>query len=326
MIDVENLSKSYGPVHAVRGISFKVEAGEIVGFLGPNGAGKTTTMRMLTGFLPPSDGKVKIAGYDVFEQPMEARAQIGYLPESPPVYPELTVTEYLSFVAELKGVARSSRKARVAAVIEQLNLGDMRRRLIGHLSKGFRQRVGLAQALIHEPKVLILDEPTVGLDPAQIVEIRNLIRGLAKDRTVILSTHILPEVSAICKRVVIISGGRIAGEGSLDSLVARSASRQQLKIALKSDAWAPVESALTAMGATVSRTGGSEPLHEATVIAPPGEDLREKVFRAAVTGNWTLLEMMPHGSSLEDVFMKLTTTEEGVAAPAAEPAAAAVQS
>jgi len=314
MIDVENLSKSYGPVPAVRGITFQVAAGEIVGFLGPNGAGKTTTMRMLTGYLPPSDGRVKIAGFDVFEQPMEARAEIGYLPESPPVYPELTVTEYLSFVAELKGVSRSKKSARIATVIEQLHLGDMRKRLIGHLSKGFRQRVGLAQALIHEPKVLILDEPTVGLDPAQIVEIRNLIRGLAKDRTVILSTHILPEVSAICRRVIIISGGRIAGEGALDTLIAGAGARQQLKIVAKGPTWGAIESALTTAGAKVSRTGGVEPLHEATVVSPSGDDLRETVFRAAVAGGWTLLEMTPQGGSLEDVFMKLTTTEEGVAA------------
>ena len=323
MIEVTNLTKSYGPVQAVQGIRFRVEAGEIVGFLGPNGAGKTTTMRMLTGFLPPSDGTVKVAGFDVFEQPMEARAQIGYLPESPPVYPEMTVLEYLRFVAELKGIPRANRAARVDTVVGQLALGDMRRRLIGKLSKGYRQRVGLAQALIHEPKVLILDEPTVGLDPTQIVEIRNLVRGLSKDRTVILSTHILPEVSAICGRVIIISGGRIAGEGTIDELVARAgaSARQQLRVSVKGGIWAAVEQAMTGTGATVSRTGGADDLHEMKVAAPPGEDLREKVFRAVVAGGWALLEMTPQGGGLEDVFMKLTTREAGVDDGAAAPAA-----
>ena len=315
MIEVTNLSKSYGPVRAVRDISFRVEAGEIVGFLGPNGAGKTTTMRMLTGFLPPTEGAVKIAGYDVLEQAMEARAQIGYLPENPPVYPELTIAEYLAFVAELKGVARSERNARVDRAIEQLHLGEMRHRMIGRLSKGYRQRVGLAQALIHEPKVMILDEPTVGLDPGQIVEIRNLIRGLAKDRTVILSTHILPEVEAICRRVIIISAGRIAAQGTLEQLVAKSSPMHQLRVVVKGGARAAVEAALEKTGATVTRvaeSGAAPDVHEVTLSSPAGADLREAVFRAVVAGGWALLELTAQSGNLEDVFMKLTTREEGV--------------
>ena len=319
MIEVSNLTKSYGPVHAVQGISFNVTAGEIVGFLGPNGAGKTTTMRMLTGFLPPSDGEVKVAGYDVFDQPMEARREIGYLPESPPVYPEMTVAEYLAFVAELKGVPKAHRASRVDTVVGQLTLGDMRKRLIGNLSKGFRQRVGLAQALVHEPKVLILDEPTVGLDPAQIVEIRNLIKGLAAERTVILSTHILPEVSALCRRVIIISGGRIVAEGGLDQLVARSQAKQQIKVSLGGGTAEAAAAALATTGASVTRIASAteSAQHDFTLVAPEGADVREKVFRAAVAANLVLLEMVVTGGSLEDVFMKLTTREEAVEAVAA---------
>ncbi len=318
MIEVENLTKSYGPVPAVQGISFTVGAGEIVGFLGPNGAGKTTTMRMLTGFLPPTDGRVKIAGYDVFEQSMEARREIGYLPENPPVYPDLTVEEYLRFVAELKDVPRAKRAERVERVIEQLSLGGMRRRLIGNLSKGYRQRVGLAQALVHEPKVLVLDEPTVGLDPVQIVEIRNLIKSLVADgkQTVILSTHILPEVAAVCKRVIIISGGKIVAQGDQASLTARAGAATSVRAKLKGDALAfERELGKLAPGAKVTANGES-----VTIVAPEsGADLRESVFRATVASGGVLLEMAAEGGSLEDVFMKLTTKEEGLA-PAQPPA------
>ncbi len=313
MIDVSNLTKSYGPVAAVQGISFRVEAREIVGFLGPNGAGKTTTMRMVTGFLPPTAGSVSIAGFDVFEQSLDARRAIGYLPENPPVYPEMTVQEYLKFVAELKDVLKKNRTAAVDRVVEQLSLGEVRHRLIAHLSKGFRQRVGLAQALVHEPKVLVLDEPTIGLDPVQIVEIRNLIRGLAKDRTVILSTHILPEVSAVCGRVIIISGGRIVAQGAQETLISQGAGSHRLKVVVKGPA-AAVETSLRLAvgGGQVARAGGDDERPAFEIVPPAGEDLREAVFRAVVAGGWSLLELTPTGGSLEEVFMKLTTREEGV--------------
>ena len=214
MIEVENLTKRYGPTLAVSDVSFRVEKGEILGFLGPNGAGKTTTMRVITGYLPASDGKVRVAGYDVHDEPLEAKRRTGYLPETPPVYPDMTVTEYLSFVARIKGVARRDVKKRVDEVSEKCAVSDVRHRQIGKLSKGYRQRVGLAQALIHNPDVLVLDEPTAGLDPKQIIETRELIKGLAGQHTVVLSTHILPEVSKTCQRVVVINAGKIVAVGT----------------------------------------------------------------------------------------------------------------
>jgi len=217
VIEVEKLGKQYGELVAVADVSFKVERGEVVGFLGPNGAGKTTTMRMVTGFLPPSRGRVRVAGFDMQDSPREARRAIGYLPEQPPLYPEMRVDDYVAFVASLKDVPASQRAAKVDHALHACGLDDVRRRVIGRLSKGFRQRVGLAQAIVHDPPVLILDEPTAGLDPLQIVEIRNLIRSLADEggRTIVLSTHILPEVEAICRRVILISRGRIAVDGPL---------------------------------------------------------------------------------------------------------------
>ena len=219
MIHVENLHKRYGPVEAVRDVSFDVAPGEILGFLGPNGAGKTTTLRIITGFLPATSGKVTVGGDDIFENPRAVKQRIGYLPEVPPLYPELTVTEQLTFVARLKGVARRRRKTAVDEAIAKTGLTEVRRRLVANLSKGYRQRVGLAQALVNSPPVLILDEPTVGLDPKQIIEIRQLIQSLAGDHTVILSSHILPEVRASCQRVVIIHQGRVVATDTFDTLV-----------------------------------------------------------------------------------------------------------
>jgi ABC-2 type transport system ATP-binding protein len=220
LIQVEGLSKSYGDLVAVRGVSFSVTRGEVVGFLGPNGAGKTTTMRVLTGFLPPTDGSVRVAGHDMIEEPLPARRAVGYLPESPPLYPEMRVDDYVAFAASIKDVPRAERRSRVERALEACGLKDERRRVIRTLSRGFRQRVGLAQAIVHEPAVLVLDEPTSGLDPKQIVEIRNLSRELADEegRTVILSTHILPEVEAICRRVMLISEGSIRLDGPLDEI------------------------------------------------------------------------------------------------------------
>jgi ABC-2 type transport system ATP-binding protein len=218
MIEAKDLTKTYGELRAVDGVSFKVDPGEILGFLGPNGAGKTTTMRILTGFLPPTSGQVVVAGYDVQEQPMEVKRRIGYLPETPPLYSDLSVLSYLSFVAKIKGIPKAERQGRIDWVLTRCGLSEVRSRLIGNLSKGFRQRVGLAQAIVHKPDVLVLDEPTIGLDPRQIREIRELIRELSKEHTIILSTHILPEVTMICTRAVIINRGRIVLEGKVADL------------------------------------------------------------------------------------------------------------
>jgi ABC-2 type transport system ATP-binding protein len=218
MIEVANLSKRYGEITAVRDVSFAASSGQIVGFLGPNGAGKTTTMRIITGFLPATSGTVRVAGFDVFEQSTEVRRRIGYLPENPPLYNDMTAQAYLRFVARLKGLGRADTGEALERVLETCGLGGVRERLLGHLSKGYRQRVGLAQALIHDPPVLILDEPTIGLDPRQIIEIRDLIRTLGGKRTVVLSTHILPEVSQVCDKVVIISDGRVVVEDQLAAL------------------------------------------------------------------------------------------------------------
>ena len=220
MIEVEHLTKSYGQARAVNDISFKVEKGEILGFLGPNGAGKTTTMRILTVYLPATGGTARVAGYDVFEDSMEVRKRIGYLPETPPLYPDMSVSDYLTFVARIKGVEAGNIPGRVAEAMKMTNLTDRKDWLIKKLSRGFKQRVGIAQAVVHNPDVVILDEPTVGLDPNQIKEVRNLIKGLAGDHTIILSTHILPEVMVTCKRVLIINNGTIAAQGSLAELTA----------------------------------------------------------------------------------------------------------
>jgi ABC-2 type transport system ATP-binding protein len=227
MIEVRNLTKRYGDLVAVDGVSFTAEKGEVLGFLGPNGAGKTTTMRIITGFMPATSGTVKVAGFDIFEQSLEVRKRIGYLPESPPLYNDMTVTAYLEFVGRIKGVPRAELEQAAERVVESCGLVGVTRRVLGHLSKGFRQRVGLAQALIHDPSVLVLDEPTIGLDPRQIIDIRALIREFAADRTVILSTHILPEVTQLCQKVVIINEGRIAVEDKLENLT-RGASLEEV--------------------------------------------------------------------------------------------------
>src|SRR5436190_13463973 len=232
MIEVQHLSKQYGRVTAVNDVSFRVERGEIFGFLGPNGAGKTTTMRILTGFIPATEGKAIVAGFDVFEQPIEAKRRTGYLPETPPLYPDASVREYLTFVAKIKGVPAAERKDRIKAVMQRTRIDDVANRLCAKLSKGYRQRVGLAQAIIHNPDVLILDEPTAGLDPKQIIETRQLIKELAGDHTIILSTHILPEVSQTCQRVVIINKGRVVAVDTPDNLTARLRGSETLYLQL----------------------------------------------------------------------------------------------
>jgi len=243
MIEVRNLTKRYGDLTAIRDVSFTVARGETLGFLGPNGAGKTTTMRILTGFMPASGGTVTVDGFDVFESSFEVRRRIGYLPESPPLYTDMTVEGYLHFVARIKAVPRAEIADATDQVLATCGLGDVRHRLNGHLSKGYRQRVGLAQALIHNPPVLVLDEPTIGLDPRQIIEIRKLIRKLAGDRTVILSTHILPEVSQICEKVVILSAGRIALEERMETLLKQGVSLEDVFLQAISKEEAQVEEA-----------------------------------------------------------------------------------
>ena len=312
MIEVQQLTKQYGDFTAVNNISFKVERGEILGFLGPNGAGKTTTMRVLTGYMPPTEGKAIVAGYDVQEKPLEAKKRTGYLPETPPLYPDMTVREYLTFCSRIKGVASADRKARIGVVMERTRISDMANRQCGKLSKGYRQRVGLAQALLHNPDVLILDEPTAGLDPKQINETRKLIRELAGDHTIVLSTHILPEVSQTCQRVVIINKGRVVAVDSVENLTARAAgtgNAAYVQIDAGGADPTPVLQAVSGVSAVVAsntadRPGGFD------VRSESGRDVRRELAAAIVSRGWGLLELRPVRKSLEDVFINLTTEEE----------------
>ncbi len=310
MIEVQHLTKRYGPVTAVEDISFRVERGEIFGFLGPNGAGKTTTMRILTGYMPATEGKAVVAGFDVFEQPLEAKRRTGYLPETPPLYPDMTVGEYLSFVAKIKGVASAGRKDRIKAVMERTRIADMVNRQCGKLSKGYRQRVGLAQALIHNPDVLILDEPTAGLDPKQINETRQLIKELAGDHTIILSTHILPEVSQTCQRVGIINKGKIVAVDTPDNLTTRLRGNETMYVKVDG-AGASAETALSKVsGVTrVSESDRRDGVVGYEIESEHGHDIRRDLARAVVTSGWGLLELRPMRLSLEEVFLSLTTQD-----------------
>ncbi|HMD98493.1 MAG TPA: ABC transporter ATP-binding protein [Terriglobia bacterium] len=310
MIQVENVTKRYGPTLAVSDLSFEVQRGEILGFLGPNGAGKTTTMRIITGYLPPTEGRVRVAGFDVAEDPLEVKKRIGYLPELPPVYPDMTVTEYLDFVGRIKGVARGDLKKRVDEVSEKTSVTDVRDRQIGKLSKGYRQRVGLAQALIHNPDVLILDEPTAGLDPKQIIETRELIKGLAGLHTVVLSTHILPEVSKTCQRVVVINAGRIAAVGTPDELIHRLQGYETVLVTAEGPR-AEIKGRLEAVTGVnlVEEHEGTETRTTFEVHAEKGHDVRAELARAVVESQWNLLELKTSGLSLEDIFLKLTTQD-----------------
>jgi ABC-2 type transport system ATP-binding protein len=314
MITVDHLTKYYGPRAAVRDVSFEVAKGEILGFLGPNGAGKTTTMRMLTGYLPPSSGTAQVAGYDIVKQSLEVRRHLGYLPESVPLYPEMPVAAYLDFMAQIRGVARGARRARVEYAMEAVNLTHVQERLIGKLSKGYRQRVGLAQALVADPDVLILDEPTIGLDPKQIIETRNLIRGLAGNHTVILSTHILPEVSATCQRVIIINNGEIAAVDTPDNLTRRlrGAETLQLEVRGPQDEVARHLRGLPQV-LEVAVTGGADGRHSYTVACALGSDLREQLAAAVVRQGWGLLELRSVGLSLEEIFLQIITEEDHAA-------------
>jgi ABC-2 type transport system ATP-binding protein len=306
VIEVEGLTKRFVDKDVVDDVSFFVPEGEVLGFLGPNGAGKTTTMRMITGFLTATSGRVRVAGLEVERDPLAVRARIGYLPENVALYPEMRVDEYLRHRAAVEGVPRAELRDRVEAVSERCMVGDVRRQLVGTLSKGYRQRVGLAGALIHRPPVLILDEPTVGLDPRQIVKIRELITELGRDHTVILSTHILPEVEQVCRRVLIIDDGKIVADGTPDQLRSGLAGTAELSVQLEApeaEARAAIE-ALPAAG-NVRSDGNSR----FRVAIEGGADLRRDVFNLAVRRGWVLLELAQTMPSLEDIFLRLTTRD-----------------
>jgi ABC-2 type transport system ATP-binding protein len=309
MIQVEHLTKRYGSKTAIEDVTFSVEKGEVLAFLGPNGAGKTTTMRILTGSLPASSGTARVGGYDCFDQPVEVKRIIGYLPEFPPLYTEMTVMEYLAFVARIKGVPPAQIPAAMDHVLQRLSLGEVRGRLIANLSRGFKQRVGLAQALIHNPPVLVLDEPTSGLDPKQIIEIRQLIKELAGSHTIILSTHILPEATAVARRVVIIHEGRIVAEDSQERLSARLRQSEKVSITIKTPPLEARERLLTLPGVLSVH---QDDLNTFLVEGELGSDLREDLARFIVGNQWGLLELKLVTITLEDVFLRLTQEEQPV--------------
>ncbi|MBT9332089.1 ABC transporter ATP-binding protein [Paracidobacterium acidisoli] len=318
MIRVQNLTKRYARATAVDQISFAVEKGQIVGFLGPNGAGKTTTMRMLTCFLPPSAGTATIAGFDVLEQPFEVKKRIGYLPESPPIYPEMETVEYLRFVGRLKGLSGAMLEERINYVCDRCFVADVKTKLLGKLSKGYRQRVGLAQAIIHNPDVLILDEPTAGLDPKQINETRDLIKSLAGDHTIILSTHILPEVEQTCEQVVIINKGKLVATDSVRNLQERARGAETILIEVAPRASAPDASLTLQIQQRLERIPGvsrvvcREPSGPDMVFeaeSQHGQLIRGDLARAVVESGWDLNELRPASMSLEEIFLQLTGSE-----------------
>jgi ABC-2 type transport system ATP-binding protein len=320
MIKVESLTKRYARTVAVDGISFEVEKGRIVGFLGPNGAGKTTTMRVLTCFMPPTSGTARVAGFDVLEQPLEVKKRIGYLPETPPLYPEMEVVEYLRFVGRLKGIPKSALNRRVDEVSERCAITDVRTRLLGKLSRGYRQRVGLAQAIIHNPDVLILDEPTAGLDPKQINETRRLIKSLAGDHTIILSTHILPEVEQTCEQVIIIDKGKLVATDSVENLTHRLRGSETIAVEVAPRngllETAEVQRRLEQVPG-VSRVIFKETRdnrHRFEVESLEGRSVRGDLARSVVEAGWDLVELHATALSLEQIFLQLTASEDGSAA------------
>ena len=310
MIQASGLTHYYGPYAAIEDVSFHVERGEVLGFLGPNGAGKTTTMRILTGYMPPTRGKVTLDGYDIVEQSLEVRRKVGYLPETVPLYTDMTVNSYLKYMGTLRQMPPKNIKRRISEVIDVCRLGDYRSTLIGKLSKGFRQRVGIAQAIIHEPEVLVLDEPTIGIDPIQVVETRRLIQDLGREQTVVLSSHILPEVSMICDRVLIIHEGKIVAEDTPSNLAERLQGSEQMEVEIGG----PVSQVLPALRAV---NGVASVSHQSsqgkdvyTIQANEGQDMRDDISRAVIGGGWSLLSMQTVGMSLEEIFLRLTTDEE----------------
>ncbi len=311
MINITNLTKRYGSLRAVDDISFEIRKGEILGFLGPNAAGKTTTMKILTCYMPPTSGTIEVEGYNVFDHSLEIRRMIGYMPEDNPLYPDMNVLDYLLFVAELRGIPSSDRNKRLKSIADTCGVASVLDRDIGELSKGFRQRVGLARAMVHNPDILVLDEPTVGLDPNQIVEIRNLIRELGKEKTVILSTHILPEVQATCDRVVIIHQGKLVADGTPTELQSSFQGQERVHVLLK----APANNVATAIGslehvARVEKKDSGQPgLQRYMIDSSSGMDIREAFYHLAVKMNWTILEMYREQASLENIFRELTKSE-----------------
>ncbi len=310
MINVDNLSKFYGNVEAVRGISFDVEEGEIVGFLGPNGAGKSTTMKILTGYMPASSGSAHIAGFDVSQDPLNVQKNLGYLPENNPLYPEMTVSAYLDYSASIKGLSSSEKNSAIGSVIEKCGLENVRSRVIGHLSKGYRQRVGLAQALVNDPPVMLLDEPTSGLDPAQIVEIRNLIKELKGNRTIMLSTHILPEVNMVCDRVVIIHQGRLAAAGELDALAdsMNEKNRTFLSVAGEEDKFSEILKGIDGVENVRLRGIKNGEVH---YEVDSEKDLRANLASVVYEKSGKLTEIRKESITLEEIFVKIVSGETG---------------
>jgi ABC-2 type transport system ATP-binding protein len=320
LIEVQDLTKTFGERTAVDHISFAVNKGEILGFLGPNGAGKTTTMRMLTTFMPATSGTARIAGFDVFDNSIEVRRHIGYLPENPPVYPDMTVESYLDFVARIKGVPTEKRAQRVTDALEKTNITDKRDELIKRLSRGYKQRVGLAQALVHDPDVIILDEPTVGLDPKQIIEVRHLIKNLAGNHTIVLSTHILPEVSMTCDRVVIINKGKIAAVDTPQNLTSQLKGGQRIRVEVQASEQ-PLREVLGQIPGASHVQIETAPLTGhvlATIEAAEGKDIRSAIAARIVEKGWPLFELKGVSLSLEDIFLELTTDDAAHAQPSAK--------
>ena len=312
MITVENLTKRYAAKMAIDGMSFHVETGEILGFLGPNGAGKTTTMRIITGFMPATDGTVRVGGFDVFDKPLDVRRRIGYLPESPPLYLEMTVTGYLRFVAKIKGVPKENIDKEIVRVMECVSITDVKERIIAKLSKGYKQRVGIAQALLNDPPVLILDEPTIGLDPKQIHEVRQLIKDLAGKHTVVLSTHILPEVEQTCHRVIIIDRGKIVAVDTPQNLRFQLQGAERVSIEVQGPI-SEITSKLKGLPGVVDvrKVGDADGRHLLQIEGELRKDIRSDLARTIVQNGWGLYELQSATMSLEDIFLKLTTAEEG---------------
>ena len=307
MIEVENLTRYYGSRRAINNLSFQIEKGEVVGFLGPNGAGKSTTMNIISCILPASNGTVKINRFDTFEQSLEIRKMIGYLPETPPLYPDMTVAKYLDFAAGVRGVSSKNIPAAVERVIEKCSLKDVGHRIIGRLSKGYQQRVGLAQAMVHDPEILILDEPTIGLDPIQIIEIRKLIQELAEEHTIILSSHILPEITQICKRVIIINEGEIAAVDSLGGLTASLRKSERLSLTVRQSEDTIIEK-LNSLDQVISASSTEE--NQFLIECTLRSNLQDVIAKLALKNDWGIVELKPVSMTLEDIFLKLTLEEK----------------